>query len=75
MLGYAEQELVGKSFLDVTHPDDVNGSAIYVQKLTQGTIEDYRLAKRYLRKDGQVVESILHCSLVHDDEQRPSIEK
>ena len=73
MLGYAEQELVGKSFLDFTHPEDVNESAVYLQRLTRGTIEDYRLAKRYVRKDGQIVESILHCSSAHDDEQQPSM--
>lgn len=73
MLGYAEHELVGKSFLDVTHPEDVKKSAVYLQRLTEGTIEDYRLTKRYLHKDGRIVESILHCSLVHDDENRPTM--
>jgi two-component system sensor kinase FixL len=73
MLGYAEQELVGKSFLDVTHPEDVKKSAVYLRRLTEGTIEDYRLTKRYLHKDGRIVESVLHCSLVHDDENRPSM--
>jgi two-component system sensor kinase FixL len=73
MLGYVEQELVGKSFLDITHPEDVGESAVYLRRLTQGTIADYRLTKRYLRKDGRIVEAFLHCSLVPDDEDRPSV--
>lgn len=73
MLGYGEQELVGKSFLDFTHPDDVKKSAVYLSRLTEGTIDDYRLTKRYLHKGGRVVEAILHCSLVQDEENRPSM--
>jgi PAS domain S-box-containing protein len=73
MLGYTEEDLVGKSFLDVTHPDDVEQSAAYLRRLTQGTIEDYRLPKRYLHRSGHIVESILHCSLVLDEERRPSM--
>jgi PAS domain S-box-containing protein len=51
MLGYSEQELLGRSILDITQADSVAATAAGFESLKRGgpamTIE-----KRYLRKDG-----------------------
>jgi len=65
MLGYDEEELVGKKVFDVTHPDDVQDTRIQRQKtLKTGGGEGPR-EKRYLTKDGETVWGELSRALVH----------
>ena len=52
MLGYAMDELLHKSFIDITHPDDIGGNTDLLQQLVAGDIGSYRVEKRYTRKDG-----------------------
>jgi PAS domain S-box-containing protein len=52
MLGYSAGELELMSFLDITHPADVEGSNTFFDAMRDGTIDDYRIEKRYRRKDG-----------------------
>ncbi len=54
MLGYSNDELVGKNFSELTHPDDVAKSIRAHQALLDGR-DVTRMEKRYLRKDHGVV--------------------
>lgn len=51
ILGYSEQELLGKSFLDFIHPDDLEAMIAESQKLAKG-IETLYFENRYRCKDG-----------------------
>jgi two-component system cell cycle sensor histidine kinase/response regulator CckA len=53
MVGYSKDELNGKSFTDLTYPDDEPRSREIVPKLTGGGRDV--LEKRYVRKGGGVV--------------------
>jgi PAS domain S-box-containing protein len=53
--GYQEEELIGKSFLEITHPEDVHIGVQEIQALMAGEIELAKVEKRYLHKDGRVV--------------------
>jgi two-component system sporulation sensor kinase C len=52
MLGYRPGELIGKRVMDLTHPDDLEISRTNLRMLLDGTLDSYRIEKRYLRKDG-----------------------
>jgi PAS domain S-box-containing protein len=52
MLGYTPEELTGKSYLDVTHPEDLESSAAVFAQLLDGKIKLNRREKRILKKDG-----------------------
>ncbi len=52
MLGYEKEELIGKTFRDISHPDDITEGAGLFSQLASGKLESYRLDKRYLCKDG-----------------------
>lgn len=52
MLGYERDELIGKTFREISHPDDITEGAELFFQLVSGKLESYRLDKRYLRKDG-----------------------
>ena len=55
LLGYREEELSQRSFLEITHPDDREISNRNLEALVTGGTDSYRLEKRYLRKDGSIV--------------------
>jgi PAS domain S-box-containing protein len=71
MLGYPRDELVARSFVDVTHPDDRPRNVEVHQELAAGGRDHYALEKRYLRKDGATIWGRLNVSLVRDAEGRP----
>ena len=70
MLGYSEAELVGMSFTDVTHPDDVKLNLWNIEGLTTGEASHSAMEKRYLRKDGEVVWALLNVVAVTGESGR-----
>lgn len=71
MVGYSERELAGKPVNSITHPDDVQMAEKRLQQLRSGEIEQYRVHKRYIRKDGGVIEGVMTAAVVHDFEGKP----
>ena len=66
MYGYTQEELLGLTFYDLTHPEDVDASRRELLPLQQGTKDSYRLEKRYVRKDGKVIWAELSVSALRD---------
>ena len=64
IVGYTQEELLGMTFADVTHPDDLDADLEKAQQLLAGEIPTYSMEKRYIRKDGSVVWTNLTGSLV-----------
>jgi len=71
IVGYTASELTGLTFHAITHPEDVDADLSLVAQLARGEIERYQLGKRYLRKDGSVVDIMLHGSAVRDRDGAP----
>ncbi len=67
MLGYTPQEFESASFSDITHPDDVEISRNNFGALIRGEIDSYRIEKRYIRKDGEIVWVDLSVSAILDE--------
>lgn len=63
--GYSQEELVGMSFRDITHPDDLPENLSFREKLQQNQISSYSMEKRYIRKDGSVVWVNIAATLIH----------
>ncbi|MBI2460277.1 MAG: PAS domain S-box protein [Candidatus Rokubacteria bacterium] len=55
MLGYPEDELLGRTGREVTHPDDLSLDAEHERRLLAGEVDWYQLEKRHLHKDGRSV--------------------
>lgn len=55
LLGYTREELMQKTWVDFTHPDDLNLNLDYYQRAMAGEVDQYTLEKRYVRKDGAVI--------------------
>lgn len=73
MLGYAEHELKYMHFREFTADDDVEPSADLLRKAMRGELDTYTIRKRYIRKDGEPVEVVLHNGVVHDEDGNPLI--
>jgi diguanylate cyclase (GGDEF)-like protein/PAS domain S-box-containing protein len=71
MLGYDEDALLQLDFQALTHPDDLGTDLEQLRRALAGEIRTYRLEKRYLRRDGEVVWATLSVSLVSDPAGRP----
>jgi two-component system sensor kinase FixL len=70
--GYAEEELMGKSFRELTHPDDVARSIECFERIASGEVRNQVIHKRFLRRDGEVFHSELHACLIPGTEDRPA---
>jgi diguanylate cyclase (GGDEF)-like protein/PAS domain S-box-containing protein len=55
MLGYTRDELLGKRFVDITHPDDRDVAEEISGNALEGLGKSLSREKRYLRKDGSVM--------------------
>jgi PAS domain S-box-containing protein len=64
--GYAPEELIGRSFADITHPDDRDESLAGLHRLRDGKCDEFRIEKRYRRKDGATVWIHLTASAIRD---------
>ncbi|MGH8144117.1 MAG: putative bifunctional diguanylate cyclase/phosphodiesterase [Steroidobacteraceae bacterium] len=89
MLQYTETELIGKTVHEISHPDDIHATDEVRENLSAGTIESFKIEKRYLRKDGLPIwvgltvaskrdrsgALIAHVSIVEDISARKSAEE
>jgi len=71
MLGYEESELVGKTYLDITHPDHIETDRQNVARLLHGDLPYYKTEKRYVRKNGDTIWSSVTASVVDDENKNP----
>ena len=71
MVGYSEAELSQKTFAEITHPDDRRVDMELAEKLFQREIPFYRMQKRYLRKNGEVIWINLTASIIHTPDGEP----
>ena len=71
IVGYTREELLERSFQDITHPDDLDADLKYVCQMLAGEIQTYSMEKRYIRKDTCQVWINLTVSLVRNSSDEP----
>ena len=71
VLGYSREELTTLTFLAITHPDDRELHLSMAGQLDRSEIQLYQIPKRYVRKDGQVVDAMLSVSTVRGPDGTP----
>jgi len=70
--GYTQTELESLTFLDITHPEDVDRCVRVFRQMLDGEIASYLIEKRYVRKDGGVVWARVSSTLLRDVKNNPS---
>lgn len=71
LMGYTREELLEKSFQDITYPGDEEEDLYYLQKISAGETETYQREKRYLHKNGSIIWAMLTVGMVPDREGNP----
>jgi PAS domain S-box-containing protein len=71
MLGYDQAEFVQKSFVDITHPDDVRADVELAERVFRHEIPFYRIKKRYLKKTGEIIWINLTASVIRGADGQP----
>jgi PAS domain S-box-containing protein len=71
MVGYGREELLRKTFQDITHPDDLKAELDQFGALMRGEIGTYSMEKRCFHKDGHVVWINLTTALQRDQGGQP----
>ena len=59
ILGYRRDELLQKAWAELTHPDDLAEDVRCFERVMAGEINGYTLDKRWIRKDGRVIHTIM----------------
>jgi PAS domain S-box-containing protein len=72
IVGYEREELLERTFQDITHPDDLEGYLEQMRLMLEGELQTYTMEKRYLRKGGPEVWVNLTVSLVRDASGEPA---
>ena len=63
ILGYSPEDLVGKTLVDVTYPEDLPEDLARFTALTRRETSSYSMEKRFIRKDGTIVWAHITTSL------------
>jgi PAS domain S-box-containing protein len=71
MIGYQEEELRTKKWVDISYPDDIEETNRYVKLLLDGKISQARFEKRYVHKNGKIVWTDISTYLQRDKDEKP----
>ncbi len=71
IVGYSRDEMLARTFQEITHPEDLNSDLASIQLLLDGETNSYSLEKRYLRKDSGIVWVNLTVALVRNEDGMP----
>jgi diguanylate cyclase (GGDEF)-like protein/PAS domain S-box-containing protein len=71
LTGYPPEELIAKTFQEITHPEDLDLDLEYVNQMLAGDRREYSMEKRYFHRDGHIVWILLSVSLVRDGDAAP----
>jgi PAS domain S-box-containing protein len=71
MLGYSEKELMGRSWMELTHAEDLPLAQRMKELLLAAPDETVTWEKRFIHRSGSIVWTRLRVSLVRDEEGKP----
>jgi two-component system cell cycle sensor histidine kinase/response regulator CckA len=66
MVGYTDAELTQMPFEAITHPEDLQADLDLSERLFRREVPSYRLQKRYVRKNGEIIWINLTASVIRD---------
>lgn len=71
LFGYSREEIVGKTWMEITHPEDVEYTAGQINLLKTGKVSQVTFKKRFIHKSGKVIYTELTSYLHRDKAGNP----
>jgi|CXWL01.1.fsa_nt_gi PAS domain S-box-containing protein len=68
IFGYSHDELMTKTWTELTHPDDVAADVAQFNRVLAGEIDSYAMDKRFIHKDGRVIYASISASAVRRED-------
>lgn len=68
MFGYSRDELITKTWTELTHPDDVAPDLAQFNRVLAGDIDSYTLDKRFIHRGGRIIYATISASAVRRDD-------
>jgi PAS domain S-box-containing protein len=72
IVGYTADELCQRTFMEITHPDDLATDLSHMDDLLAGRVPHFTMEKRYLHRNGHPVWVNLTVALVRNADGSPS---
>jgi PAS domain S-box-containing protein len=72
MLGYREDELLGRDVADLIHPEDREENMTEIRRLLAQEVPSFEILNRYMTKDGTPIWVHKHISSLKDASGRPT---
>ena len=69
ILGYSHAELLQKRWTELTHPDDLEADVASFERVLAGEIDGYTLEKRFIRKEGQFVDTVISVKCIRREDR------
>jgi putative two-component system response regulator len=70
MTGYTPDELIGTHLLELTQPEDGSKTQRIGESVLSGMTPTVRYEKRYVLRDGSVLEAYIALTAIHDDDDQ-----
>lgn len=70
LLGRDVSDVVGRTFQELTHPDDLGVDLEHLRQCLDGRRDSYRISKRYIGADGQSIPTDLIVTVVRGRDRR-----
>ena len=58
MLGYERDQLIQKTWAEMTHPEDLSADVEQFNRVMAGEIEGYSIDKRWIQRDGRLISTV-----------------
>ncbi|WP_157755397.1 EAL domain-containing protein [Marinobacter salinus] len=68
MLGYTAEEFSATTWEELTHPDDLEANNILFQQLLEGSIDEFVIEKRFVRKTHDLIDAHLAVRAVRNSD-------
>jgi PAS domain S-box-containing protein len=68
--GYSAEELLSKTYIGLTHPDDRQRDMTELARILRGKADSWSIEKRCVRKDGSFIWAGVHGAVLRDDTGR-----
>jgi PAS domain S-box-containing protein len=71
MFGLKKDEVSATTFMEITHPDDLQADLDNMQRLIDGEVREFSMEKRYIHNDGSLVWGHLTVAALWDVGEEP----